>query len=387
MLSARRSGFVAFLLCALGSSLAEAQQPPPPPPQQQYPQQPADNGGGARSSTQFTLKREAVGGVDAANARARARTGDCAGALPLFDAALRSGGVDPQLRRDRGLCHEKLGNPFPAIEDFRFYITERPDAPDADQIRQHIAALEGATGTGSTKHETDPEGGHGERRLSGDVGASAKGGWGGSRGDGSAEGGSSSSNVIGPKPGEKARDYDYYVQQEKLADSADKSPLRYGTGFVLGPFVQMPRFFLGDGAAPGRLAYAVGGAFRYVASSTVSVITELGYAGIGTSGENTSQSGPLLMGGVELRFPVSRWAADHLLLRGGVGYERYVFSGTRAVSNDLLGRFAFGYRHVFGPSIGLEFLADGGPVMVFPENGDTRINGVIGLSIAFVVGF
>jgi len=377
-MSNARFGLLTFFACALTGSLAAAQQPPPPAPP--APQDPS----ASKSSTQFTLKREEVGGADAVAARGRARAGDCAGALPSFDTALRYG-QDPALRRDRGLCHEKLGHPFPAIEDFRAYLTARPDAADADQIRQHLAALEDQSGTGSRAHETDPEGGHGEVRMGIGGGASgaAKAGVAGS-GSGTSAG---QSNIIGPKAGEKPRDYDYYVQQEKLADSADASPLRYGTGFVLGPFVQLPRFYVGDGTVPGRLAYAVGGAFRYVASSTVSVISELGYAGIGTAGENTSQSGPLLMGGVELRFPVSRWASDHLLLRGGVGYERYVFSGTRAVTNNLLGRFAFGYRHVFGPSLGLEFLADGGPAIVFPETGDTRVNGVIGLSVAFVVGF
>ena len=61
-------------------------------------------------------------------ARARARAGDCAGALPAFDAAIRVT-IEPTLRRDRGLCHEKLGDPFPAIEDYRAYLVARADAP------------------------------------------------------------------------------------------------------------------------------------------------------------------------------------------------------------------------------------------------------------------
>ena len=36
---------------------------------------------------------------------------------------------------------------------------------------------------------------------------------------------------------------------------------------------------------------------------------------------------------------------------------------------------------------GIEFLADGGPAVVIPEGGDAKFNGVIGLSVAFVVGF
>jgi hypothetical protein len=356
-------------------TVAEAQQAQPAKPP------PAAPGGAARSSTQFTLRREEVGGADATAARVRARAGDCAGALPSFDAALRTT-VEPTLRRDRGLCHEQLGHPFPAIDDYRAYLTAIPDAPDADQIRQRLAALEEQTGTGgpSSKslHDSDPEGGHGRGEASASVAIGS-----GTRGYASASG-TSSSRSIG---GESGQSYDYYVQQEKLADAAETSPLRYGSGFVLGPFVQLPRFFVGEGAAPGRLAYAVGGAFRYSTGSTLSIISELGFGGIGTSGAASAKSGPVLMGGVELRFPISRFAGDHLLLRGGLGFERYVVSGTRAVSSNVLGRFAFGYRHVFGPSLGLEVLADGGPALVIPENGDNRINGVIGLSMAFVVGF
>lgn len=373
-------GRLAFRWCLtlvaglLATSFAEAQQPKPAPP-----------GGASKSSAQFTLRREEVGGADGIAARGRARAGDCAGALPLFDAALRAS-VEPTLQRDRGLCHEKLGHPFPAIDDYRAFLTAQPDAPDADQIRQRLAALEEQTGTGGPSakslHDSDPEGGHGHGEASASVSIGS-----GASVSGSGSGSGSSSRSIASRTNAPGQSYDYYVQQEKLADAAENSPLRYGSGFIIGPFVQLPRFFVGEGTAPGRLAYAVGGAFRYSTGSTATIVSELGYGGIGTSGATSAKSGPVLMGGVELRFPVSKFAGDHLLLRGGVGFERYVVSGTRAVSSNVLGRFAFGYRHVFGPSLGLEFLADGGPVLVIPESGDKLVNGVIGLSVAFVVGF
>src|SRR5262245_9221853 len=94
-----------------------------------------------RSNSQFTLRREEAGAADATLARQHVRTGDCARALNAFDSAIRSSS-DPTLRRDRGLCHEKLGHPYPAIDDLRAYLTERPEAPDADQIRQHLSQLE-----------------------------------------------------------------------------------------------------------------------------------------------------------------------------------------------------------------------------------------------------
>src|SRR5262249_19802363 len=92
---------------------------------------PAPSGGPSRSSTQFTLRREEAGGADGQVARQRARGGDCASALPSFDAAIRVT-IEPTLRRDRGLCHEKLNHPFPAIDDYRAYLIARPEAPDAD---------------------------------------------------------------------------------------------------------------------------------------------------------------------------------------------------------------------------------------------------------------
>jgi Tetratricopeptide repeat len=343
--------------------------------------------GPAQSSTQFTLRRDEAGGADAQAARARARAGDCAGALPAFDAAIRNT-VEPSLRRDRGLCHENLGHPFPAIDDYRTYLTAQPDAPDADQIRQRLAALEEQTGTGGSSDRAVRDrdrrreaGAGGEARASvsiGSGGASAS-----ASGAASSEEASSSEGSTSTEPGHS---YDYYVAQEKLADAAEASPLRYGSGFVLGPFVHLPRFFIGEGAN-GDLAYGVGAAVRYSTGPTLSVISEIGYGGVGTSGAASSQAGPLLMGGVELRLPVSRFASDHILLRGGLGYERHVVSGTRAVTDNVLGRFGLGYRHVFGPSIGLELLADGGPVYAIPESGESRINAVLGGSLAFLVGF
>jgi hypothetical protein len=93
------------------------------------------------------------------------------------------------------------------------------------------------------------------------------------------------------------------------------------------------------------------------------------------------------MGGIELRLPVSRLAADHILVRGGVGYERNVVSGSRATLDQILGRFGLGFRHTFGTSIALEGLVDGGPVVAFPEGSDSVVGGFVGLSVALVVGF
>jgi len=81
--------------------------------------------------------------------RTRMAKGDYSGALEAFDAALRTS-IDPTVHRDRGLCHEQLAHPFPAIDDFRIYLTALPDAPDAEDIRNRLNQLETANGLGGT---------------------------------------------------------------------------------------------------------------------------------------------------------------------------------------------------------------------------------------------
>ena len=338
-------------------------------------------GGPSRSGSRFTLNRGEAGGADADLGRARARAGDCAGALPALDAAVRVT-AEPTLRRDRGLCHDKLGHPFPAIDDYRTYLTAHPDAPDAPQIRQRLAELEESVGVGGT---------------SGNASSSSS--------------SKSSSKVLGPKQGETERSYDYYANEERMVDAADKSPLRNGEGLIFGPYVHIPRFFIGNvdeddqgnGIPISRrqaYAFAVGGTLRYATGPTVTLLSEIGYAAIVPIAgvrDNLTIGGIQTLAGVELRLPVSRFAGDHVLLRGGVGYERYKFSKfsyfTSAASGEgvvstIPIRFCAGFRHVFGPALGFELLLDGGPSIWIPEDGGkSRVLGVVGASFALVVGF
>lgn len=341
----------------------------------------------ARSSTQFALRREDAGGADGVTARARARAGDCAGALPAFDAAVRVT-IEPTLRRDRGLCHEKLGNPFPAIEDYRAYLVARADAPDADQIRDRLARLEEQAGVGgpsaqAVKDRDDPNGFKAGGQFS--LGTDAAG-----HSSSSSSSSATADKPLGPKSGEQERSFDYYAKQEKLADSADSSALRNGSGFVLGPFVSIPRYFVGDSrkGVQSELSYAVGAALRYSFGGAASLISELGYAGIGTSGEIGAFSGPLVFVGLELRIPISRYASDQLLLGIGPGWEHYTVSGLDGALNVFAGRGRFGYRHVFGPSVGLEVTVDGGPAYFKASGGgDGKLVGLIGGSYAVVIAF
>ena len=334
-----------------------------------------------RSNSQFMLRRGDSGGADAQTARGRARAGDCAGALTAFDAAIAAT-IDPTLRRDRGLCHEKLGNPFPAIEDYRAYLTGLPEAPDADQIRQRLSALEEQVGVGGPSSQVvgssddNPELGRADAHPSFAV-------------DGEGAGETTSSGKHHKKKAESddgKHSYDYYVGLEKRTDEAEASPLRYGSGFVIGPYLNLPRYFVGKDVSK-AFAFNVGATFRYSTGRLVTIITEVGYSGVGTTTNLGGRTGVSLMGGLELRIPVSRFGSDNLLLRAAPGYEHLVEAGTRATTNLLTGRFGFGYRHVFGPAVGLELLVDGGPAVLYPDVGKSRVVGLVGTSFALVVGF
>lgn len=337
------------------------------------------------------LRRGEAGGPDAERARTRARGGDCKSALTAFDNALITS-VDPTLRRDRGLCHEQLGHPYPAIDDYRAYLIGKPNAPDADQIRARLSELEKQVGQGGSTNQDVPRDDDGEgasasaEASSGKGKASAKGSVslsGSSKGSDAA----SREDVLGPKQGEPEHGYDYYRAEERKQDEAESTGLRGGRGFIVGAFVHVPRFFLGSGANT-DMGYGIGGTLRYATGPVISVIGELGYAGVGDSGSNTALGGPLAFGGIEGRIALNKYASDHFILGGGLGFERYTVAGTRLDANYFSGRFRAGFRHVFGPQVGIEFLADGGPVLVNPDGAaKSRVNGVVGGSVAFLVAF
>jgi hypothetical protein len=368
-----------FIVSALSAGVADAA---PPAPQ----------GAPKQSSSQFALRREEAGGADATVARQRARAGDCAGALPAFDNAVNLT-IEPTLRRDRGLCHEKLGHPFPAIDDYRAYLVAKPDAPDADQIRERLSRLEEANGTKTAEsfRESDEslhaggsfslgtQGG----KTSGDSGGSAR-----TREKREAK----EEKVLGPRAGEKEHGYDYYASQEKIADAAENSPLRYGTGWAVGPFLHLPRYYFSDGNASDS-GFAVGASIRYSWSPSLTFLIEGGYVGFGTTGEIGAFGGPLAFVGIEYRIPLNTYASDQLFLGIGPGFERYVNARTKLGLNVVNARGRFGYRHVFGPAVGLELGLDGGPGLAFLSgtpagtSSDSKSLMLIGGAAALVIGF
>lgn len=287
------------------------------------------------------------------------RAGDCAGALDAFDAALRNT-IDPELHRDRGLCHEKLGHPFPAIEDYRFYLTRRPEAADADAIRGRVAALE--TQVGVVKP--------GEPDVSGQNGAEIS----------TSIGGETDLSVAtGGKGGLEAVE-----ANEQLESQADSSPLRRGHGFIIGLAVG-GRYFASSSLGAAEL---VGFDVRYSFARTSTILVELSVGHVAGSGTPTALSGPGILGGYELRIPITARVSDALLLGATFRFESlsesngYVFSML-----EPEGRF--GYRHVFGPSFGIEAVVDGGAAIA-SINGvanSTTTQALIGGHVAVLVGF
>lgn len=342
---------------------------------------PRPQNGPAPSSRQFTLRREEPGGGQGAAARGRARTGDCEGALPLFDAALRVS-IEPTLRRDRGLCHEKLNHPYPAMDDYREYLVQRPNAEDADQIRARLAALEEQHGMGAKDAVREEDNG-GSYKASAVVSATTQ-----TEGSGSASSSSSSSGAYRAETRVRQGDnekYDDFLDKEREADLAYDSPLRYGQGFVTGLFLHIPRHFIADGKTS-DMGYSVGATLRYALGKTVTLVSEIGYAGIGSSGTTEAVGGPLLFFGPEFRFALERTAANQLFLGFGVGYENYTSKQASDAVHLLLGRGRFGYRHVFGSSIGLDLMLDGGLGNAFVGS-NSQSTTLVGGSVALLVAF
>lgn len=310
------------------------------------------------------LKREQYGNAAADAARARARKGDCAGALEAFDQAVAKS-IDPTLRRDRGLCHERLGNPYPAIEDFRAYLSAMPDAPDADDIRMRLERLEEQVGVGGpSPHKSDePPGMKASASVSVGTG--------------------------------KTDHYDSAALEDADADT----PIRQGRGFMLTPYFGLRRWFAGDSVSSSLWAETIGARLNWWVSPVGSWFAELGYERFNTTQEDNAQvsglSGQL---GYEARLPYRRDSIDNWWVLGlGVGYDALWitqtgsagFSGGSASLAALLGRGRFGFRHNLSPRTGLEATLDGAIGRVFPigsgtANGVTA--GMLGLNVGLVFG-
>jgi hypothetical protein len=319
----------------------------------------------AQVATPSAVEREQIGSASLTNeARARARRGDCAGALTAFDEAIKTT-TDPTLRRDRGLCHEKLDDPYPAVDDYRAYLTAMPDAPDADDIRDRLGRLEARLGIGGPANGT-------KRSSTAD-----------------------DDPFHGPK-----RSTATHYDSTALEESDDSSSLRRGSGGVLAPYVGVRRWFAptGGGSTAGLWAETAGLRLGYAWSDTSTILFEIGYERFNQPASSAvTVNGLSLQLGYEARVPVS--GIDNNFVFGlAVGFDELFQStnavGVESIPNDgaLYGRLRLGYRHNLGPRAALEFDLDGGIGGLFIESSvpagtsSSSTIGLAGLDIALAFG-
>jgi tetratricopeptide (TPR) repeat protein len=304
-------------------------------------QQPATQGAPKRYKAQpLNLRKEQLGTQAYANAgRARMRAGDCEGALESFDAALRTTTEDPTLFRDRGLCHEKLGHPYPAIDDYRAYLTNAPDAADADGIRQRLNRLEeettGRAPAAAANDDTNVP---------------------------SANGGAPAEGTSGQTPAKTQDTAD--LDEDDVLDS----PLRHGKGFALAPWFSLHKWVFQNTSFGDAQTWSesVGGQFRYSFGPVASLVVEVGYEHFNSTTDDADViHGFTSLLGLELRFPLDVRYDNQVFFQPAVGFEHLQFvpsdSAFQALNvNGLVPRLRFGYRHMVGDSTSLDVSLDAG---------------------------
>ncbi len=328
----------------------------------------------------LNLHREQLGTeAYATDARRRMAAGDCEGALTSFDAALRTSNQDPTLYRDRGLCHEKLGHPYPAIDDYREYLTDAPDAADAESFRTRLSGLEddvsGRTPTTAANDDTNPPPATAEGTTIATV---------------------SMSEASANASAQTSRDKLQYMERE---DDPLNSVLRRGKGFSLAPFFGEHKWFF-DGTSFGSSetwAECVGAQLRYMIGPAGGFLLEAGYEHF-----NATSLDPFTIGGLtsllafELRFPLDADYNNQLFLAPGLGYEHITFAPSVASfgsisANALVPRLRFGYRHLIGETSSLDVSIDGGYAKWFVANDESSSStggttAMMALNVAIVWG-
>lgn len=359
------------------------------------------HGGAARKGDapgKIVVDRDMSSSMSAQSARARAAKGDCAGALDAFDEALRTS-VDPSLHRDRGICHDRLGHPYPAMDDYRWYLTAEPNAPDAERIRERLEELEkdnGVGGAGTSKSDDRPSDAAAAKEGGVKTSVSLSGSEGLAHQESTTAGNASSKDVesgagAGPEPAgsDTGNDIDADLRKQ---DQADRSPLRRGKGFVIGAVAGV-QAWAEDSTVAGT---SIAGTLRYSVGTAGSLLAEIGVESVGASESSTrDKSGPLLLGGYEARFGLDQYFSNEILLVAGFGYERLKQGSTGLVYSTIHPKARAGFRHVFGAGLGLEFMGEFGYALEHPLDvpaGSTvksADQGVVvaGGTVALVLGF
>ncbi len=365
---------------ALVSGTARAQQPQPPAG--------GAAGAGAHKGHKLQpliLEKQQLGTAAFASvARDRMRGGDCAGALDAFDEAIGHS-IDPSLRRDRGLCHEQLGHPYPAIDDYRAYLTAEPDAPDAEGIRGRLARLEqDTTGKSSQGDDQPPAGASASASASVTVNGGAV----------------ASADVPPPSKGPPPDPMDAV---EHDSDTM-RSPLRMGKGFSFAPYFAEHKWF-DQGSSFGdsyTWAECVGLQLRYSFGRTATLFVEGAYQTFNSTAGSASQTLGTISGldsqiGLELRFPLDADYDNQLLVAPGIGFDHIVVSSTLASSASnsegaIVPRARFGWRHMVDASASIDLSLDAGIGKFALYDGDFPFGGpgqevaLLGLNVALVWG-
>ncbi len=301
----------------------------------------------------LNLHKEQLGTTAyAADARKRMAAGDFEGALTAFDAALRTDSEDPTLYRDRGLCHEKLGHPYPAIDDYREYLTDAPEAPDAEAFRGRLSRLEEDTNGSSPSAKANDD------------------------------------TDVPPATASATIDTEEAKMSTATATSRDKlqydheddplySVLRRGKGFAIAPFFSEHKWFF-DGTSFGASetwAECVGLQLRYEVGPVGGLLLEAGYEHFNaTSLDQVTIIGFTSLLAFEFRLPLDADYDNQLFLAPGLGYEHVSFSPTDSsfgsIAGNALGpRLRFGYRHLLQDEASIDFSIDGGFTKWFVSDG------------------
>jgi tetratricopeptide (TPR) repeat protein len=288
---------------------------------------------------------ELGGAAEFANVgRARMRRGDYAGALDAFDEALRTS-IDVTLYRDRGLCHEKLGQPYPAIQDYRTYLTKSPQAVDADAIGVRLRTLEDQV---ADSDDVPPPG---------------------------LNAGASEEETKVTAPASRA------TPQPDVDDDVQLSSLRAGKGWGFAAFFAGRKWIRDTGVAAFSTsetwAECLGAQLRYSTGSHGALLLEAGYEHFNsTSTDPEVVSGFTSLLAFELRVPLGGSYDNQFLVAPGIGYEELVFSpsdvGLSPYSEGALaGRVRAGYRHMLGASVAADLSLEGGWAAFFKYDGST----------------
>jgi tetratricopeptide (TPR) repeat protein len=309
----------------------------------------------------------------AAEARALAAKGQCKKALDVFDRAILSS-LDVTLRRDRGLCHEQLGHPFPAIDDYRAYLTAEPEAADAADIQARLERLERETGVGGPSAHPPSQ------KSSEDIPDEP------ALADETAPG----TADTGRRKAIAKKTYDDEEAAYRKFDQAESSPLRRGTGGIFGIYSDVRGSTYRSNTLP---SFEVGGSIRWSFSRLSTLYGQIGYvtyqeSGLEAVGSSSAanESGFALGLGYEVRLRLDENVTNAILLGAVVEYQYVTQSVVNAALSLLLPEAKVGYRHIFGYGFGLELTGDLGTTVAMVSGGG--VEGVVwGGSLALLLAF